>query len=112
VLEIDVESSPYINHKRDSSGYHNMELHLHLIDGHISSEEMMKFHEEAKRDVALVNKSRGMLREETLVPMPSCWYQPAFKGLVRNEYARWVIPQRDPEDIPPPDMVTPLSVFE
>jgi hypothetical protein len=111
VLEIDVESSPYVNHKRDSSGYHNLELHLHLIDGHISSGEMMKFREEAKRDVALVNKSCGMLREETLVP--SCWYQPAFKGLVRNEYGRWVIPQRDPEDIPPPpDMVTALSVFE
>ncbi|KAJ4781525.1 Alpha/beta-Hydrolases superfamily protein [Rhynchospora pubera] len=111
VLEIDVESSPYLNHKRDSSGYHNLELHLHLIDGHISSSEMTKFRENAKRDAALVNKSCGMLKEETLVP--SCWYQPAFKGLVRNQLGRWIIPPREPEDIPPPpDTVTPLSVFE
>ncbi|KAJ4807940.1 Alpha/beta-Hydrolases superfamily protein [Rhynchospora pubera] len=109
-LNLEVKSSPYLKQMFDLVGYHNLEMYLHLVDGHISSNGSEKFREDAKRDVALVNKWSGMLKKETLVP--SCWYQPAFKGLVCNKLGRWVIPEREPEDVPPPPGThVPLSVF-
>ncbi|KAJ4788441.1 Alpha/beta-Hydrolases superfamily protein [Rhynchospora pubera] len=109
-LNLEVKSSPYLKQMFDLVGYHNLEMYLHLVDGHISSNGSANFREDAKRDVALVNKWSGMLKKETLVP--SCWYQPAFKGLVCNKFGRWVIPEREPEDVPPPPGThVPLSVF-
>lgn len=51
-----------------------------------------KFKTTFNRDIALVNKSCGFLKDEYLVP-PS-WKQPENKGLVLTEDGRWVQPER------------------
>eukprot|EP01018_Ginkgo_biloba_P009044 Gb_04087 [translate_table: standard] len=61
------------------------------------------FRPEAKRDVALVNKSSDLLLKEVMIP--ANWYQLQHKGLVRNCYGRWVQPERDAEDVPSPKHV-------
>lgn len=97
-LGLDVKSSPYLKHGIDLAGFHSLETYLHLVDGYLCKDS--EFRENAKRDVALVNKGCGMLREELRIP--ACWNQSANKGLVCNAYGRWVQPQREPEDIPSP----------
>ncbi|KAJ1402011.1 Fungal lipase-like domain [Sesbania bispinosa] len=95
-LKLDVHSSPYLKGGINLPGFHSLETYLHLIDGYLSSE--IPFRLEARRDVALVNKSCDMLVDELRIP--HCWYQLANKGLVCNAHGRWVKPKRDPDDIP------------
>jgi Lipase (class 3) len=97
-LGLNVRTSPYLKNCINFAGFHNLEIYLHLVDGFMSSKS--GFRREAKRDVALINKASGMLREE--IGIPPCWYQPANRGLVCNSYGRWVMPNREPEDIPSP----------
>ncbi|KAJ6797671.1 phospholipase A1-Igamma1, chloroplastic [Iris pallida] len=94
-LGLDVNSSPYLKHgTMDFSGFHSLETYLHLVDGYLSGES--GFRTTAKRDVALVNKACGMLKDDLRIP--TCWN----KGMVCNAYGRWVHPQRAPEDVPSP----------
>ncbi|XP_074592533.1 phospholipase A1-Igamma1, chloroplastic-like [Curcuma longa] len=97
-LGLDVMSSPFLKHGVDIAGFHHLETYLHLVDGFMSRE--LGFRREARRDVALVNKGSGMLREELRIPPH--WNQVANKGMVRNSFGRWVKPARQPEDIPSP----------
>ncbi|XP_010052014.2 phospholipase A1-Igamma1, chloroplastic [Eucalyptus grandis] len=97
-LKLDVQSSPYLKHGLNFLGFHMTETYLHLVDGFLSTRS--NFRVDAKRDVALVNKACDMLVDELRVP--HSWYQLANKGLVCNEYGKWVKPRRDPEDIPSP----------
>ncbi|WOK99509.1 phospholipase A1-Igamma1, chloroplastic-like [Canna indica] len=98
-LVLDAKASPFL--KQDGihvAGFHHLETYLHLVDAFLSSE--MEFRSRARRDVALVNKTSGMLREELQIP-PS-WSQLANKGMRRNAYGKWVKPTREAEDIPSP----------
>ena len=95
-LKLDVRSSPYLKGGMNLPGFHSLETYLHLVDGYLSSETPFRL--EARRDVALVNKSCDMLVGELRIP--HCWYQLANKGLVCNAHGRWVKPTRDPDDIP------------
>ncbi|KAF5195968.1 Phospholipase a1-igamma1 protein [Thalictrum thalictroides] len=95
-LRLCLNSSPYLKHGFNPAGFHHLETYLHLIDGYKSSKST--FRQNANRDIALVNKACGMLREELRIP--ECWYQFEHKGLVRNSHGRWVKPRRDLEDIP------------
>ncbi|WOK99511.1 phospholipase A1-Igamma1, chloroplastic-like [Canna indica] len=98
-LGLDVKASPFLKHGGiDMAGFHNLETYLHLVDGFLSSGR--EFRSNAKRDVALVNKDSGMLREE--LQIPPCWSQVANKGMVCNAQGRWVKPTREAEDIPSP----------
>ncbi|GMY38009.1 phospholipase A1-Igamma1, chloroplastic-like [Fagus crenata] len=97
-LELDVFTSPYLKHESDLLGCHNLELYLHLLDGFLSKQS--KFRWNARRDVALVNKTSDMLIEELRIP--EFWYELPYKGLVLNKYGRWVKPSREAEDIPSP----------
>ncbi|CAA7409265.1 unnamed protein product [Spirodela intermedia] len=98
-LEVDTTSSPYLKQSMtDLPAFHSLETYLHLVDG--LGSVVGAFRREARRDVALVNKACGLLRDE--LKIPACWYQPSNKGLVRNAHGRWVVPERDPEDIPSP----------
>ncbi|KAJ0082739.1 hypothetical protein Patl1_11183 [Pistacia atlantica] len=97
-LKIDKVVSPYLKQDSDLSGSHNLELYLHLLDGYLSKKS--KFRWNARRDIALVNKSSDMLIEELRIP--EFWYQLPHKGLVLNKHGRWVKPGRQPEDIPSP----------
>ncbi|KAK8641970.1 hypothetical protein V6N13_011336 [Hibiscus sabdariffa] len=97
-LKLDVLMSPYLTRDPDYTGSHNLETYLHLLDGHIS--KTLKFRWNARRDVALVNKTTDMLIKE--LNIPEFWYQKPFKGLMLNQYGRWVKPGRRPEHIPSP----------
>ncbi|XP_072958544.1 phospholipase A1-Igamma1, chloroplastic [Typha angustifolia] len=98
-LGLDVKSSPYLKKNGlDIPGYHSLETYLHLVDGYLSSDK--EFRGNAKRDVALVNKATGMLRDELRIP--ACWSQQANRGMVCNSYGRWEMPKREQEDIPSP----------
>ncbi|KAJ0969858.1 hypothetical protein J5N97_022735 [Dioscorea zingiberensis] len=95
-LSLDVNASPYLKHGFDLVGFHGLEMYMHLVDGYLS--EDAGFRPDARRDIALVNKFSGMLRDELKIP-PS-WDQPENKGMVRNAHGLWVVRQRAPEDIP------------
>ncbi|CAM8994755.1 unnamed protein product [Rhodiola kirilowii] len=97
-LRLDVSMSPYLKDDFDITGYHNLEIYLHLVDGYYS--KMAKFRMEARRDLALVNKSTDMLLEKLRIP--ERWYQMPNKGLVCNSFGRWVKPKREPLDLPSP----------
>ncbi|XP_050231022.1 phospholipase A1-Igamma1, chloroplastic [Mercurialis annua] len=97
-LKLDMDTSPYLKRDADMSGSHNLEVYLHLLDGFMGKK--MKFRWNARRDLALVNKSSDMLIEELRIP--EFWYQMPHKGLVLNKYGRWIKPCREVEDIPSP----------
>ncbi|MQL72319.1 hypothetical protein Taro_004634, partial [Colocasia esculenta] len=101
-LVVDVRDSPHLKQSAvDLPGFHGLETYLHLVDGMWRRAE--GFRRGARRDVALVNKTCGLLREE--LGIPERWCQAANKGLVRNAYGRWVVPEREPEDVPSPPCV-------
>ncbi|KAM3700899.1 hypothetical protein ACB094_05G132100 [Castanea mollissima] len=100
-LKLDMFMSPYLKRESYLIGSHNLEIYLHLLDGFLGKQR--KFRWNARRDVALVNKSTDMLIEELRIP--KFWYQLPYKGLVLNKPGRWVKPCREPEDVP-----SPLSV--
>ncbi|KAM7501403.1 hypothetical protein LguiB_000307 [Lonicera macranthoides] len=90
-IEVDNKDSPYLKESINLGDYHNLETHLHLLDGY---QGRGKFKMTFNRDIALVNKSCGFLKDEYLVP-PS-WKQPENKGLVLTKDGRWVQPERPP----------------
>ncbi|GMY37718.1 phospholipase A1-Igamma2, chloroplastic [Fagus crenata] len=51
-----------MKHESDLLGCHNLELYLHLLDGFLGKQS--KFRWNARRDVALQNKTSDMLIEE------------------------------------------------
>ncbi|GLJ45864.1 hypothetical protein SUGI_0965610 [Cryptomeria japonica] len=65
-LRINHLNSPYLKHNVDMSCCHNLEAHLHLVDGFRSS--AVPFRSNAKRDYSLVNKTCNLLRNELRVP--------------------------------------------
>eukprot|EP01018_Ginkgo_biloba_P009048 Gb_34047 [translate_table: standard] len=97
-LRVDLRHSRYLKNNPDPAGCHNLEAYLHSVDGFLSSS--VPFRAEAKRDVALINKTSDLLKKEVMIP--SNWYQLQHKGLVRNRYGRWVQPEREAEDVPSP----------
>ncbi|KAL5701996.1 hypothetical protein ACHQM5_027272 [Ranunculus cassubicifolius] len=95
-LKLCVKSSPFLKQGFNPVGFHSLETYLHLIDAYVSPK--LQFRTNATRDVALVNKACGMLRDELRIP--GCWYQMEHKGLVRNAHGRWIKPTRNLDDVP------------
>jgi hypothetical protein len=87
-LELDHKASPFLKYTIDITCYHNLEAHLHLLDGFWGRARGGGF-EPRGRDPALVNKSTDFLRDEHMVP--PMWYQAENKGMVRAEDGRWVL---------------------
>jgi hypothetical protein len=75
--------------------HHNLEVYLHLIDGY------GRYDAPPSRDLVLVNKSTGFLKDDKYVP--EAWWQQKHKGLhyslAENRYYQ---PDRAVEDIPVP----------
>ncbi|CAA6654074.1 unnamed protein product [Spirodela intermedia] len=66
-LALDYRRSPFLQDtKFDFFGFHNLETHLHLLDGHHGTGR--SFAMVSGRDPALVNKSLDFLKEEHMVP--------------------------------------------
>ncbi|KAK6932132.1 Fungal lipase-like domain [Dillenia turbinata] len=101
-LEVNISKSRFVKHEFDLVGFHSLEVYLHLVDGHYSSKS--EFRKDAKRDPALINKSTDMLIDE--LKIPENWRQFSNKGLVYNEYGRWVEPTRVEDDLPSPTSVS------
>jgi pimeloyl-ACP methyl ester carboxylesterase len=88
-LALDVAASNHLKQSLDVQGFHNLDVYLHLLDGG------------ARRDVALVNRSSGMLKHENGIP--ERWFQRLNKGMRQDEHGRWVLAKREPEDEPVPN---------
>ncbi|XP_002456959.2 phospholipase A1-Igamma1, chloroplastic [Sorghum bicolor] len=92
-LALDHKVSPYLKAETlDLACFHNLEAHLHLLDGYQGRAREFRL---CGRDPALVNKAADFLRDEHMVP--PVWRQDANKGMVRAEDGRWVLPPRHRE---------------
>ncbi|XP_061369104.1 phospholipase A1-Igamma1, chloroplastic-like [Gastrolobium bilobum] len=99
-LELDHKKSPYLNPNGDGACAHNLEAHLHLLDGYHGRNR--EFEVTSGRDIALVNKDCDFLKDEHTVPPR--WRQDLNKGMIMTEDGRWVLAERPklvdhPEDI-------------
>ncbi|XP_073142081.1 phospholipase A1-Igamma3, chloroplastic [Henckelia pumila] len=99
-LALDHTHSPFLKMNVDIRGAHNLEVHLHLLDG-FHGKEIRDFSSAMKRDIALVNKSCDALKGEYGVP--PFWWQDEHKGLTRSSDGRWVMPERPWIEAHPPD---------
>ncbi|XP_059660410.1 phospholipase A1-Igamma1, chloroplastic [Cornus florida] len=89
-LALDHCNSPFLKQTGDPVCAHNLEAHLHLLDGYHGKGH--RFVLASGRDPALVNKACDFLKDHYLVP-PN-WRQDANKGMVRNNDGRWMQPER------------------
>lgn len=89
-LSLDHKRSPFLKDTLDPGCFHNLEAHLHLLDGYHGSGE--RFVLASGRDPALVNKACDFLKDHHCVP--PCWRQDENKGMVRARDGRWVQPDR------------------
>ncbi|TKY67823.1 Phospholipase A1-Igamma3 [Spatholobus suberectus] len=99
-IVLDHRESPFLKASNDLVRAHNLEVHLHLVDGYHGKGK--RFCLASKRDIALVNKSCDFLRSEYGVPPH--WRQDENKGMVRSRDGRWVLPERPRLEAHPPDM--------
>ncbi|KAF7033457.1 hypothetical protein CFC21_044554 [Triticum aestivum] len=88
-LALDHKLSPFLKDVFDLACYHNLEAHLHLLDGYQGRGKEFKL---GGRDPALVNKAADFLMDEHMVP--DGWRQELNKGMVRTEDGRWMLPHR------------------
>uniref|UniRef100_A0ACD5X9P2 Uncharacterized protein n=1 Tax=Avena sativa TaxID=4498 RepID=A0ACD5X9P2_AVESA len=93
LLALDHEVSPFLKKSFDLASYHNLEAHLHLLDGYNGRGREFKL---GGRDPALVNKAADFLKDDHMVP-PG-WRQDLNKGMVRTEDGKWTLPHR-PRDV-------------
>ncbi|KAK1278381.1 hypothetical protein QJS04_geneDACA016884 [Acorus gramineus] len=97
-LALDHKKSPFLKETGDPGCFHNLEAHLHLLDGYHGKGE--RFVLVSRRDPALVNKACDFLKDHHLVP--PYWRQDHNKGMIRNGEGRWIQPERSTlEDHPP-----------
>ncbi|EYU46244.1 hypothetical protein MIMGU_mgv1a004190mg [Erythranthe guttata] len=85
-LALDHKRSPFLKKTSDLRCAHNLEAHLHLVDGYHGKDRRFCLVE--KRDIALVNKCCDFLKGEFGVP-PN-WWQDEHKGMVRSGDGRWI----------------------
>ncbi|GFZ20701.1 alpha/beta-Hydrolases superfamily protein [Actinidia rufa] len=98
-LALDHTHSPFLRPTNDLGCAHNLEAHLHLVDGYHG--KGLQFCSATKRDIALVNKSCDFLHKEYEVPPH--WRQDENKGMVRTIDGRWVLPERPRMEAHPAD---------
>lgn len=106
-LAVDHTQSPFLKPTKDPGCVHNLEVHLHLVDGYQGKGQTRPFRLATKRDIALVNKNCDLLKSEYGVPPH--WRQDENKGMVRTADGRWVLPERPRIDTHPPDMAHHLE---
>ncbi|CAJ1934024.1 unnamed protein product [Sphenostylis stenocarpa] len=104
-IALDHKESPFVKGNKDLVSAHNLEVHLHLVDGYHGKGK--RFSLASKRDIALVNKSCDFLRSEYGVPPH--WRQDENKGMVRDGDGRWILPERPRLEAHPPDMAHHLQ---
>ncbi|XP_052201144.1 phospholipase A1-Igamma3, chloroplastic [Diospyros lotus] len=98
-LSLNHTHSPFLKPTNDLGCAHNLEAHLHLVDGYHGVGR--QFRQATGRDLALVNKSCDFLRSDYGVP--PYWRQDENKGMVRTSDGRWIFPERPRMEAHPPD---------
>ncbi|KAL3622011.1 Phospholipase A1-Igamma3, chloroplastic [Castilleja foliolosa] len=98
-LALDHTHSPFLKKTGDITCSHNLEAHLHLMDGYHGKDK--EFRLVSGRDIALVNKNCDFLKSEYEVP--PFWWQDEHKGMTRTSDGRWVLPERPRVEAHPPD---------
>ncbi|KAL9659540.1 hypothetical protein QQ045_024347 [Rhodiola kirilowii] len=98
-LQLDHSDSPFLRPTTDLGCAHNLEAHLHLVDGFHGKGRRFKL--ATKRDIALVNKACDFLKRDYHVP--PFWKQDENKGMVRGDDGKWAVPHRPRIDAHPPD---------
>lgn len=98
-LALDHTHSPFLKANSDLGCAHNLEAHLHLVDGFHGKGRPFRL--VTKRDIALVNKDSDFLKRDYGVPPK--WRQDENKGMVKNSDGRWVLPERPRVEAHPPD---------
>lgn len=104
-LALDHTHSPFLKPTKDVCCAHNLEAHLHLLDGYHGPGR--GFQSTTNRDFALINKSSDFLKSDYGVP--PCWWQDHNKGMVRTTDGRWVLPERPRMEAHHPDMAHHLE---
>ncbi|XP_059298480.1 phospholipase A1-Igamma2, chloroplastic-like [Lycium ferocissimum] len=99
-LALDHKNSPFLKPINDPVCAHNLEAHLHLLDGYHGKGR--RFVLATGRDIALVNKACDFLKDHYCVP-PS-WRQDENKGMIRDKDGRWIQPERPRLDDHPSDI--------
>ncbi|XP_071939021.1 phospholipase A1-Igamma2, chloroplastic-like isoform X2 [Coffea arabica] len=89
-LALDHKNSPFLKPNADPGCAHNLEAHLHLLDGYHGKGH--RFVLATGRDPALVNKDCDFLKDHHRIPPH--WRQNENKGMVKNKDGRWVQPDR------------------
>ncbi|XP_026420156.1 phospholipase A1-Igamma1, chloroplastic-like [Papaver somniferum] len=105
-LLLDHKNSPFLEDTNDPSCFHNLEAHLHLLDGYHGKGK--RFVLAGGKDPALVNKASDFLKDHYLVPPH--WRQDENKGMVRSHDGRWVQQDRPKHEDHPPE--TPQHLKE
>ena len=90
-LEIDTQQSSFLKQPGDLKSWHNLEAYLHGVAGTQGSKG--GFNLEVKRDIALVNKGMGALKDEYHIP--EAWRIDQNKGLVQELDGTWKIQEPD-----------------
>ncbi|KAL3653360.1 Phospholipase A1-Igamma3, chloroplastic [Castilleja foliolosa] len=98
-LALDHTHSPFLKKTGDMTCSHNLEAHLHLIDGYHGKDK--GFELVSGRDIALVNKNCDFLKSEYGVP--PFWWQDEHKGMMRTSDGRWTVPERPRIEAHPDD---------
>ncbi|CAH2080658.1 unnamed protein product, partial [Thlaspi arvense] len=99
-LALDHTHSPFLKDTKDIICSHNLEAHLHLLDGY--NGRGSTFESVTQRDIALVNKSSNFLREE-FGCLPTGGRRRTRGWFFRERDGRWVVPERAVVEAPPPD---------
>ncbi|KAG0591752.1 hypothetical protein KC19_1G199200 [Ceratodon purpureus] len=96
-IELNHDLSPDLHKRGNPVNAHNMEAYLHLLTGYHGPGRPWKV--VVERDLALINKASDFVCPKK-TGIPTHWWQPENKGLVRNSEGKWVQIERDYEDLP------------
>lgn len=93
-LALDHRNSPFLKETNDPACAHNLEAHLHLLDGYHGKGR--RFHLASGRDIALVNKGCDFLKDHYQIP--PCWRQDHNKGMIKSKDGHWIQADRPVHD--------------